>query len=120
MSETHPDTSTTGWEPPWRYRDEDERATVTPIDVVRDTLEWIARPHGLTAKRCPKDERLREAEDMATAALEALAEVEKVLPKALCSNCRGRGWVNSYDSHTMGQTITTITCKACGGTGRPA
>ncbi len=62
------------WTPPYPWYNEDDEAEnpTSPMQFVRETLEWIARPHGLTAKRCPKDERLREAEDMATAALEAL------------------------------------------------
>ena len=63
------------WHPPWPYYDEDDDNDETQLEFVRRTLAWIARPHGLTSKRCPKDERLREAEDMATAALEALTEV---------------------------------------------
>lgn len=66
------------WEPPYYYsEDYGYNEKVKPITVIRDALEWIARPHGLTEKRCPKDERLREAEDMATVALEALAAMEE-------------------------------------------
>jgi hypothetical protein len=64
------------WKPPYPYTYADDDEFASPLEFVRQTLEWIGRPHGLTAKRCPKDERLREAEDMATAALEALALVE--------------------------------------------
>lgn len=43
-----------------------------PEDVLREVLEWIAPPHGLTKKRCPPSERLQEAEEQASKALTAL------------------------------------------------
>ena len=47
------------------------RELTAKVERYEAALSWIARPHGLTAKRCPVRERLQEAEDIATAALAA-------------------------------------------------